>query len=319
MSSTSDSNFYEEVRAKIRAHKIKIKDNSIKVYVDNIKKLTLELFGSTKPNVKFFRDHESVLEYLDNIKNLASKKTMATAIVVLLKSYQFDKDTVKIYSDFMLTLSKTQNSEYMKNEKSNKEEENWITQDEIKKVIKNLKKKTKDNTLTERQKVDALQQLLVISLYTDLPPMRNDHSFVRVLSDEPKDEPDNYINLKTKEFILQQYKTSKFYGKKNIPLPDTLFKLIKEYEELKKEIYGDKIDHNYLLINTTTLQPMNRNCLTKYLNKIFAPKKVSSTILRKSYLSEKYPITHSMEEMERDSSAMGHSILVARKIYTKIL
>lgn len=311
--------FYEEARSKIRTYKHKIKDNSIKVYIDNVKKLTIELFGSTKPNVKFFRDHESVLEYFSSISNLASKKTMVTSVVVMLKSYDFDKDITKIYSDFMLSLSKAQNTEYLENRKSEKEDANWITQKEIKKIVKDLKKKTKDKTLTERQKVDTLQQLLVVSLYTELPPVRNDFSFCKILEKIPDNEPDNYINLNTKEFILQQYKTSKFYGKKNIELPDTLFKIIKEFEKLKKEIYGDKIHHNYLLINTTNFAPMNRNCLTKYLNKIFAPRKVSSTILRKAYLSEKYPITHTMQEMVKDADIMCHSLNVAQKVYKKIL
>jgi len=70
-------------------------------------------------------------------------------------------------------------------------------------------------------------------------------------------------------------------------------------------------------VNTTDLKSLSRNNLTKCLNKIFEPKKVSSTMLRKVYLSNKYPVTHTFEEMSKDASIMGHDILTARKIYSK--
>ena len=44
---------------------------------------------------------------------------------------------------------------------------------------------------------------------------------------------------------------------------------------------------------------MTNNGLTKYLNKIFKPKKVSTTLLRKLYLSEKYPVIHNRKDMKQ--------------------
>ena len=77
------------------------------------------------------------------------------------------------------------------------------------------------------------------------------------------------------------------------------------------------IAHDYLLVKCD-FTPMDKLNLTKTLNKIFSPKKVSTTLLRKIYLSYKYPIQHSVSEMQNDASIMGHDFMTARKIYTKI-
>jgi hypothetical protein len=95
--------------------------------------------------------------------------------------------------------------------------------------------------------------------------------------------------------------------------------MILTFTAIKKKVFGDKLTHDYLLINTRLLNPMGSNTLTKYINKIFSPKNVSTTILRKVYLSYKYPIKHSISEMQRDAYVMGHDIGTARKIYTKKL
>ena len=62
---------------------------------------------------------------------------------------------------------------------------------------------------------------------------------------------------------------------------------------------------------------MTNNGLTKYLNKIFKPKKVSTTILRKLYLSEKYPVIHNRDDMKKDAYIMGHSVETQQGIYRK--
>ena len=62
---------------------------------------------------------------------------------------------------------------------------------------------------------------------------------------------------------------------------------------------------------------MKKNGLTKYLNKIFKPKKVSTTLLRKLYLSEKYPVVHNRKDMKKDAYVMGHSVSTQQGIYRK--
>ena len=46
---------------------------------------------------------------------------------------------------------------------------------------------------------------------------------------------------------------------------------------------------------------MTKNGLTKYIYKIFKPRKVSTTILRKVYLTTKYPVIYNRKDMKDDA------------------
>jgi integrase len=316
------SNFFSKSFEDIKKYKPSIKESTIKNYLRNIRKISKELFNSDKPSIMYFMDHESVLDYIDRIANPFSRKTICTSILVLLGSNKEFSDEIKLkYSEYHAKLSLLHDKIYNENVKSNKEESNWITREEIYELIKKLKSKTNNKNLTPRQIVDTYQQHLVLNLYTQLPPIRNDYADVKIVQnsfdEKCIDTNYNYIVIDEKILVLCNYKTAKYYGTKKIPLPDPLMELIIEYQKIKKDLLGYSGD--FLLINTTNKTQMNTNTLTKYLNKIFSPKKVSSTILRKVYLSEKYPITYSMSEMQADAAVMGHNIAIARQVYTKKL
>jgi hypothetical protein len=321
--------FYEKSFETIKQNKLKngkiIKDSSILDYLRNIKKISKELFDVDKPTVNYFADYDSVAEYMDGIANPFSRKMMCTSIIVLIESSKIKKVVKDKYRDYQKKLAVFNDGVYRENEKSSKEEINWITREEIQEVIDTTLLRARDPKQgSNRQQVDYFQQYLVLNLYFQLPPIRNDYANVKIIDREVKDTPlcgidteFNYVNFFDNTLYLCVYKTAKFYGTQKIPIPDSLMSIIKEYQSLKKE----KLNYTgpFMLINTTNLTKMNGNTLTKYLNKIFKPKKVSTTILRKVYLSEKYPISHSLREMELDAKCMGHDILTARKIYTKKL
>jgi hypothetical protein len=321
--------FYEKSFETIKQNKLKsgkiIKDSSILDYLRNIKKISKELFDVDKPAVNYFADYDSVAEYMDGIANPFSRKMMCTSIIVLIESSKIKKVVKDKYRDYQKKLAVFNDGIYRENEKSSKEETNWISREEIQEVIDNTLLRARDPKQgSNRQQVDYFQQYLVLNLYFQLPPIRNDYANVKIIDKEIKDTPlcsidteFNYVNFFDNTLYLCVYKTAKFYGTQKIPIPENLMSIIKEYESLKKE----KLNYTgpFMLINTTNLTKMNGNTLTKYLNKIFKPKKVSTTILRKVYLSEKYPISHSLREMELDAKCMGHDILTARKIYTKKL
>jgi hypothetical protein len=321
--------FYEKSFETIKQNKLKngktIKDSSILDYLRNIKKISKELFDVDKPTVNYFADYDSVAEYMDGIANPFSRKMMCTSIIVLIESSKIKKVVKDKYKEYQKKLALFNDGVYRENEKSSKEEINWITREEIQEVIDNsLLRARNPGQGSNRQQVDYFQQYLVLNLYFQLPPIRNDYANVKIIDKEVKDTPlcsldteFNYVNFFDNTLYLCVYKTAKFYGTQKIPIPESLMSIIKEYQSLKKE----KLNYTgpFMLINTTNLTKMNGNTLTKYLNKIFKPKKVSTTILRKVYLSEKYPISHSLREMEMDAKCMGHDILTARKIYTKKL
>lgn len=320
--------FYESSFESIKQSKIKkgkpVKDSSILDYLRNIKKISKELFDSDKPNITYFSDHESVIEYMDSITNPFSRKMMCTSIIVLIETSRIKKETKDKYREYQKKLAIHNDSVYRENEKSSKEEINWISREEIQEVIDRSLTRARDSSrFTKRQQADFFQQYLVLNLYFKLPPIRNDYANAKIINKEIKegvctlDKDFNYVNFFDNTLYLCVYKTAKFYGTQKIPIPDDLLGIIKEYQAIKKENLN--YTGPFMLVNTTNLTKMTSNTLTKYLNKIFKPKKVSTTILRKVYLSEKYPISHSLHEMELDAKCMGHDILTARKIYTKKL
>lgn len=347
-----------------------IKDSSIIAYLNSIKKICKELFNSTQFNLLYFKDTESIIDYLDNLKSLATKKNTCTAILVLIKAYIHHEkgkmaslgklgidpnryvninEALKIYTDYHKKLAASQNDGYLDNVKTEKEEKNWITKEEIELKMQFLKNKLNKNYSKPAdfkgstiKYYDILQQILVLQLYTQIPPVRNDFANVTVINGRDTSSSSssslssnsssnssspvtpatvncvgNYIDLNKSELVLKEYKTSKIYGEKVLDLPETLITFIKTTEKIKKELFKKDLDHANLLINVSNLSCMTKNGLTRYLNKIFAPKKISTTILRKVYISEKYPVIHSNRERLNDSNFMGHSIGMASTVYSK--
>lgn len=317
--------FYDDAFIAIKNFKPKIKDISIKSYLSNIKKISLDLFNSTKPSLQYFKDHSNIIKYLDNINSLASRKNILTSILVLVKanSNEYSPELIKIYNDYHQLLSKEQENFYLDNMKSEKEEKNWITRNDIQNKITELET-IYNSKISKRKFIDFLQQHLVLNLYTLLPPLRNDYVLVKVIDNEffennedIIDRSYNYINLYTKRLLLCKYKTDKYYGIKKIDLPDQLYNIIINWEKEKKKYFNDKLHHDFLLLNSTNGENMKRNSLTKYINKIFHPKKVSTTLLRKIYLSEKYPVINTYREQAYDAFVMGHDVTTQKMIYSK--
>lgn len=325
--------FYEKQFINIKEYKSSIKDSSINTYLSSIKKLCKELFNSEKCSLMYFKDYTSIFEYLETVASLSTRKNICTAIIILLKS---NTDTIGTsikathlineYSKYHKALAIKQTDSYLDNEKTHKEINNWVTLKEIEAKINILliKLTSLDNPSqyigTSRGWIDTFQQYLVLNLYTKLPPIRNDFANVKITNIpnfKPENLDTNYINFYDgkADLLLCNYKTAKTYGIKVIPLPETLIELIRKFQEAKLHVFFKNIDT--LLINTTNLQPMTKNGLTKYLNKIFHPKKISTTLLRKCYLSEKYPVIHTNRERENDSYVMGHSVGMAQNVYIK--
>ena len=122
----------------------------------------------------------------------------------------------------------------------------------------------------------------------------------------------NYIDLDKKQFIFNNYKTSRTYKNQIIDIPDELYNIITEYIKVFDIKDGDD---GWLLVNPKTNKPYtNTNTITILLNKIFNSK-VSSSMLRKVYLTSKY--SDKNKELEKDSKSMGTSVNTATNNYIK--
>lgn len=304
----------DALKKKISKNKKDLKESSIDSYISVIQKLSGYL-GFKKFNIKYLKDHESVIDFIDTKSNfsLSTKRNYITPILVICDIYKFDKDIHKAYSEYHTKLSNQQNELYYDNVKNEKEYNNWITLDEIHDKLQFLKKQSKNN-------IWAFQNYVILCLYTLLPPIRNDYAgeMLLVKNENEKNEKCNKIVLSTSKLVLCNYKTSSTYGIKIIDIPEDLNKILTEWYTLREETL--LFQPKYLLIKQSNPKEyISKNLLTKILNKIFFPKKISTTILRKVYLSEKYPVINTYREMKNDAYVMGHDINTAKLIYSKQL
>jgi len=313
--------FYTKTEQLIRRYKPTIKKTSLTTYMNNLRVLSTHLFHKKTFLPKYFHDFDSVKSFLEERHPLITTRgNFLSSIIVYLKSLPaFPPDILKLYTDWQSELLRQHSSIQSQQLKSDREAENWLTPEEIqdkKKEIQNILATTPENSI---KYFDFYQRYLVLSLYTDIPPIRNDFANTKVsatpLNIEKIDCSYNYIDLNSNQLILCNYKTNKTYGVKQLDLPASLCDIIKIWMTKVRGQHCSSSD--FLLVNIKDKSKMTTNALTKFINKIFRPKKVSSTMLRKIYLSHKYPVIHTTNEMERDAQFMCHNTSTQQTVYRK--
>ena len=284
--------FANELRKLILQNKPDIKENSLNLYLRNIKLLHKRIDGGVFKDLNFLDNFEDIIDSLADF-------TTQTA----------DNDILPLYVEYYKELSGTYKKKINTQEKSEKQKENWVSLEELKKVKNIYKRRTMeiiklDNPI--KKQIDTIQRYLVCMLYIgskNNPPLRLDFAgmVVRNIEDYDKESKENILVIKDKSmfFHIAAYKTSKLYGTKIIPVSIPLENVIKIYLKYNKT--------GFLLINTEN-SPMNANGLSKYLTKIFEPtgKKISATMLRHIFLSETFPAD--LKKREEIANKMGHSV-----------
>ena len=244
----------------------------------------------------------------------STQKGYITAIVSTLSLFK-DKPTYKKtyqhYYDKMMEARKA--STEHDGVKSEKQKENWIDWEEVQKVKKELKDSlgiTSQKHITPLQYAN-LQKFVVLSLYTDIPPRRNqDYMDMFVVKDYKDDMPKdrNYLDLLRSRFIFNKYKTAKTYGECIIDIPNTAEKPLMDaiYTLLKYHPLNKPKTKEFKFLVAHDGSPINSvNGITRMLNKVFG-KKIGSSMLRHIYLTGKFGETN--KESEKIAEAMGHSV-----------
>jgi len=293
-----------------------LKPNSVKQYEVQLKKLK-NLFDSD--DYKFLKNPENVNKKLEGL-HYTSVRNMYNAIIILLMALNSDKKMDKLigqYSELRDELNHKYEDEQKSGVISDKQKDNFVDMSEVEKMISQLKsdvtKLKKKKTLTKMD-ISTLRAYTLFSMLSRIPT-RNDASNMmyisqkayKKLSDEEKQKNNYLVNERNNmKFIYNVYKTSKKYGENVIPVPPELKPVMRMYIKLMDYNVGDNIF------------PMSRNAISQLLlktSKKYMGKNISSTMLRKIYLSSKYGKLK--EEMKKDASMMGHSVDVAQSTYVK--
>ncbi len=300
-----------------------IKANTVKQYEVNLKKLQ-KIYDTD--GYSFLSKPDDVMDKIKDLHYL-SQRNILNAIVVLLMALNHDEKYDKLlttYGELRDELNDKYSDEQKSGVISDKQSKNFTTTEEIFKMIndmaedlKPLKKKSKDD-LTKKE-MQLLQAYTLFNIYSRMP-MRNDvagmtainQAAYKKLSEDDKKES-NYLVVPSKGqlyFVLNQYKTSKKYKELDLPIEDpNLRKILRYYL---------KMNGTGVLFKTSTGKPLTRTELSKVLlkySKKYMDKSISTTLLRKIYLSSKYG--NMKEELEKDNKVMGHSKAVALDTYVK--
>ena len=281
---------------------------------------TLYSLNDKKPfrSLAFLRDTARITTALQD-KAISTQKTIVAIIVSVLAFYNNTasyKKTYKYY-DNLYTDKKDALKDLQDGTKTDTQEENWIEWNDVLQKKGQLGKEVM-NVKEKRLNAPQYEQLLsyvLLSLYTDIPPRRNqDFLSMVVVSQEPTDTTKNYYVVDNQTFVFNRYKTSKTYGKQVIPVPVELQNVLAyylKYHPLYKGRMTKKTEFPLLVKQDGSLLNAT-NGITRLFNRIFG-KKTGSSMLRHSFLTMKYgDMKH---DLESDAEQMGHSPAMALGTY----
>lgn len=320
MTTVNETAFKKELEQKLLNDK-KLASSSVKLYLRNLEKL-----NDNQPlkNLNFLKDVKTITDKLNHYKE-NTKRGYYISITSVLSLDKSTKAKQKLYDEYfklMMEKNKELKKEEGTNQKTETQAENWIAWSEVEQKWDALKKKVetfKNNKELSDHQYNTLLQYVVLSLYTCLPPRRNEYQNMVVAKTATESSPTdkNYYDVDNKRFIFNKYKTMKKEGQKIVPLPDALQTVLTTYIKHHPLIKG-KITKKFQPVSFLVYQdgtPLDKvNSITRVLNKIFG-KKVGSSMLRHIYLSNKYGDVN--EEQKKDADVMGHSVDMARDYIKK--
>lgn len=278
----------------IKKQRPTLSDSSLNTYNSVLKSLYKKAFGDEEMNFDNFEKSDVILDLLQSIAP-NKRKTVMSALVVICKD-------PKPYRSQMLDDIKEVSANTAKQEKSEAQEENWISQDALRAKFAELGQdaahtyKKKNISMTDLQKI---QDFIIIALFHLIPPRRaQDYTEFKIKNVDK--EKDNWFDERVNDFVFTKYKTAKFYGEQRIPIGKDLKLIIKKWIKANPS--------EYLLFDTNGSK-LSTVKLNQRLNRIFGSDKgMSVNALRHSYLSDKYQDSIQMKEaMEKDMKAMGSS------------
>ncbi len=282
-----------ELKTFIKSKRENLTDSSITTYTSILRSLHKKVFDTEMVEEDNLKNTDRILEFLKTYEP-NRRKTILSALFIVTGE--------EAYREQMLSDISSYNELISTQQKSEKQEENWPTQEEIKLLYKKLEKRAKElykkDNLTKKE-FQEIQSYIILALLSGI------HIPVRRLKDYTEmkiknvDENSNYISEKMKELVFVNYKTAKTYKEQRLALPIKLKNILKKWIKINPT--------NYLLFDTS-FNKLNSVKLNQRLQQIFQ-RPVSVNLLRHSILSHKYADTiKQKQEQDEYMTKMGSSI-----------
>lgn len=292
----------ENISNKIRELRPNLSNSSVKTYTSILWNLYKKIFDDGDIDFNNFNNKKLFLKYLEKYEP-QKRKTYLTALTIITG----DKD----YRDLMISDAKACENELLKNEKNKKQENNWLTTDDIDNAIEKHKIIFDElfnkpiNELTDRE-FQNMQTYVILCLTTGkyFQPRRSmDWTEFKIKNFDL--DADNYMikNKKCYKMYFNIYKTKKVYGTQNLIICDELKDILDKWYRVIEIKYPEC---DYLLIDKNQ-NKLNSSKINQRFEVIFG-KKASVNILRHAYVSSKYDNLPNLQELKNDADCMGHSL-----------
>lgn len=306
----------------------KYRPSSIVTLTQNYKKILQDLFNTniytTEPFLTNFIKFKKYVEHQE--KESIQKNYLSSVLTFLKADPKTPEPIIKKYQNYFNKMVKIIDNNKLYKEPTEREEESFITWNEILEIYNKNKKEIEEYPEQQfpsyEDKYKYLHYLL-LTLYTTIPPLRGEeyrNSIIIKVTDTSNYDTIteackcNLIDIKNSNLVIKHYKTSKTHGSKIIPIPKETLKIIKKWHQITNK-------NKYLLPNLQTPnKQMSQSSLSHLLQRIFKPHNISTSMLRKIYISEKLKtIRNKPKERKELAKTMGHTLPLQEFIYNKFL
>lgn len=287
----------DNIREQIQKNRPKISTSSIRTYSSIIANLYKKITDKNSLDGVMDYFEKSVKNVMDYLKDTPAnkRKTILAALVVFTEGNEKAADQ---YRKKMLDDKSKYDDEQKDQKMSDSQRENWVSQEEVKKLYDQMDKENRP--LLSREKLNdrefqQLQNFVILALYHLQPPRRlKDYTEMKLRNVD--EEKDNFI--KKNNLVFNVYKTAKTHGKEEIAMNPKLKFILNKWRNLNP--------NEYMLVGLTG-KKLSSSQLQQRLNQILG-KKASVNILRHSFLSEKYKDLPAVRELEKRAEEMGHTV-----------
>lgn len=293
-----------DLEKKLKDHYKNIKENTMKTYIYNFKRL-VKMCDIEDGEYDSDNTINKVIKYCKEQTNGMCNSLLNS----YLKCLKVLTETVNedIEKKIMNIIKENYNNSLVLSEANEKEKNNYI---KIEDIIK-IREKHKNNLTDDFKKEDIYYVLLC--LYTMLPPLRSQDYYNSYLYEDSTKEDElnnkNYLCLKKKQLIINDSKTSKHYGTKIIDLSEELIQILNNFKNKSKS--------KYVLCSIKGNKILSNN-FPRLFNEALEGKKISSSMMRKTYVSDNVIDKNiDVDKRKEISKIMGHSINTQINTYSK--
>jgi hypothetical protein len=282
---------------------------SIKTMDNQIKRI-FKISGKNTFSSNVLTDHHNIINIISNIDTSETVKRAITNSVI--KILQFSNiDVPKQYKDYFKHICNKERIASLYAKKTETEKKSMVPFSHLIKTRELWKTKA----MSTRKRADYLKYL-VLSLYTMIPPLRGEEFYNTTVIDSQGNNLEklsetlgyNFYDTHSNTLVISKYKTVRTYGLRLIKFTDELDNIV--------NTWMTTFNNTQLLIPDQNDNMMKQQSFTDMLFRIFRPLKISTSMIRKIYISE-IAVHLSPDERKKISHIMAHSLIMQEFIYNK--